>query len=65
MPSLQQNMTGHVKSKKNQFEFYFQNGSLDGSTDPFPSETSITCETYLKYLTIWEFPSWLNRNKSN
>ena len=52
MPNFQQNMTGHVKSKKNQLELYFQNGSLGSSTDPFPSETSVTHEIYFKHLNI-------------
>lgn len=42
----------NVKSKKNQSEFYFQNDSQGSSTDPFPGETSITHEIYLKHLTI-------------
>ena len=42
MPNFQQNITGHVKSKKNQLELYFQKGSLGSSMDPFPSDTSVT-----------------------
>lgn len=40
------------EKQEKQSEFYFQNDSQGSSTDPFPSETSITREIYLKHLTI-------------